>query len=129
MNFQKGIKLDFICMKMKLMKNKKYFAATIFTKCTCTLNYSRIYVEDQQELCPFYMCIPYGNAFVPILHRRCRPKPIFYDFSYDKTSLTFCASIRFFLAVFMEKFKKIRYLNYFKRGIVLLYCSIPKSNI
>ena len=24
MNFQKGIKLDFICMKMKLMKNKKY---------------------------------------------------------------------------------------------------------
>ena len=24
MNFQKGIKLDFICMTMKLMKNKKY---------------------------------------------------------------------------------------------------------
>ena len=24
MNFQKGIKLDFICMKMELMKNKKY---------------------------------------------------------------------------------------------------------
>ena len=24
MNFQKGIELDFICMKMKLTKNKKY---------------------------------------------------------------------------------------------------------
>ena len=31
MDFKEGIKLDFICMNMKLMKNKKIFAATIFT--------------------------------------------------------------------------------------------------
>ena len=55
--------------------------------------------------------------FVPILHRRCRSKTNFYFFSYDKTSLKFCASFRFFLAVFMEKFQKIRYLNYVRRGI------------
>ena len=40
---------------MKLMKNKKIFAAKIFMKGTCTKNYSRFYVEGQQELCPFYM--------------------------------------------------------------------------
>ena len=50
-------------MKMKLMKNKNLFAANIFTKGTCTQNYSRFYVECQQELCPFYILIPYGNAF------------------------------------------------------------------
>ena len=42
--------------------------------------------------------------FVPILYRRCRSKTNFYVFSYDKISLKFCASLRFFLAVFMEKF-------------------------
>ena len=50
-------------MKMKLIKNKKIFAANIFTKGTCTQNYSRFYVEGQQELRPFYVQIPYGNAF------------------------------------------------------------------
>ena len=42
-------------MKMKLMKNKKIFAAKNFTNGTCTPNYSRFYVEGQQELRPFYM--------------------------------------------------------------------------
>ena len=55
MNFKKGIKLDFICMKMKLMENKKNVCSKIFTKGTYTLNYSRFYVKGQQELCPFYM--------------------------------------------------------------------------
>ena len=57
--------------------------------------------------------------FVPnrILHRRCRSKTNFYYFNYDKTSLKFCASFRFFLAVFMAKLKKIPYLNYVRRGI------------
>ena len=41
----------------------------------------------------------------------------FLCFSYDKASLKFCASFRFFLAVFMEKFQKIHYLNYVRRGI------------
>ena len=44
-------------MKMKLMKIKKIFAAKIFTKGTCTRNYSRFYVEGKQEL------RPYGNVF------------------------------------------------------------------
>ena len=33
----------------------KISAANIFTKATCTQNYSRFYVEGQQELRPFYM--------------------------------------------------------------------------
>ena len=40
-----------------------------------------------------------------------------FFFSYDKTSLKFCARFRFFLAVFMEKFQKIPYLNYVRRGV------------
>ena len=50
-------------MNIKLMKNKKYLQQKNFTKGTCTPNYSRFYVEGQQELRPFYMWIPYGNAF------------------------------------------------------------------
>ena len=30
---------------------------------TCTPNYRWFYVEGRQELCPFYMLIPYGNGF------------------------------------------------------------------
>ena len=44
--------------------------------------------------------------FVPHLHRRSRSKTNFYVFSYDKISLKFCESFRFFLAVFTEKFPK-----------------------
>ena len=55
MNFKKGIKLEFICMKMKLIKNKKISAAKKFTNCTYIPHYSRFYVEGQQELRPFYM--------------------------------------------------------------------------
>ena len=48
---------------MKLMKNeKKIFATKNFTKGTCTCN-SRFHVEDKQDLYPFYMLIPYNNAF------------------------------------------------------------------
>ena len=53
---------------------------------------------------------------VPILHRRCGSKTNFYVFIYDKISLKFCASFRFFLAVLMENFPKIRYLSYVRRG-------------
>ena len=45
--FLKGINLDFICMKMKLMKNKKIFAAKTFTKDTYTQHYRRFFVEGQ----------------------------------------------------------------------------------
>ena len=40
-----------------------------------------------------------------------------FVFSYDKISLKFWAICRLFLAVFMEKFPKIRYLSYVRRGI------------
>ena len=56
---------------------------------------------------PFTCKFPMVMHFVLILHRRCRSKTNFYFFfSYDKTSLKFCASFRFFLAVIMEKFQK-----------------------
>ena len=50
-------------MKMKLMKNKKYLHQKFSRKVLVPQNYSRFYVEGQQELCPFYMLIPYGNEF------------------------------------------------------------------
>ena len=104
-------------MKMKLMKNKKYlqqkFSQKVLVPQTTTNFTSRV----SKSYVPFTCKFPMVMHFVPILHRRCRSKPNFYVFSYDKTSLKFCASIRFFLAVFMEKFQKIRYLNSEKRGI------------
>ena len=66
---------------------------------------------------------------VPFLHRRCRSKTNFYIFSYDKISLKFCASFRFFLAVFMEKFPKIRYLIYVRRGIVCVHCDLDPGDM
>ena len=55
MNYEKVMKFDYMCMKMKLIKKKKYiFAAKNFTLGTCSPNYSRFYVEAQQELYPFY---------------------------------------------------------------------------
>ena len=52
MIFEKGITLDFICMKMKLTKNKKYLQQKFSQQ---VRNNNRFYVEGQQELCPFYM--------------------------------------------------------------------------
>ena len=41
----------------------------------------------------------------------------FYVSSKDKITLKFCESFRFFLAVFTEKIKIIRYLNYVRRRV------------
>ena len=108
-------------MKMKLMKNKKYlqqkFSWNVFvpeTTADVTSRVSKSYV-------PFTYKFPMVMHFVPILPRWCRSKTNFYVFSYDKASLKFCASFRFFLAVFMEKFQKIHYLNYVRRGIIFNY--------
>ena len=60
------------------------------TAANFTLRVSKSYV-------PFKCKFPIIMHFVPILHK-------FYVFSYDKTSLKFCASFKYFLAVFMEKF-------------------------
>ena len=40
---------------MKLMKIKKYLQQKFSQKVLVSRNYSRFYVEGQQELCPFYM--------------------------------------------------------------------------
>ena len=53
----------FAAKKFFMYKIFKIFAAKKFTNVTCTPNYSQFYVEGQQELRPFYMQIPYGNAF------------------------------------------------------------------
>ena len=126
--FLKGNKLDFICMNMKLMKNKKYlqqkFSRKVLVPQTTADFTSR--VSSQQEFhVPFTRKFPMVMNFVQTLHRRCRSKTNFYVFSYDKISLKFCASLRFFLAVFMEKIKKIHYLSYVRRGISVLCVSNP----
>ena len=55
----------------------------------------------ENRTCKFPMIM----LFVLILHRRCRSKTNFNVFSYDKICLKFCASLRFFIAVFMKKFQ------------------------
>ena len=129
MNFLKGIKLDFISMKMKLMKNKKYlqqiFSRKVLVPQTTADFTSRVSKSYVPFTCKFSMVM----HFVPILHRRCRSKTNSYVFSYDKISLEFCTSFRFFLALFMEKFPKIRYLSYVRRGIVEKTSSTDKPKM
>ena len=104
-------------MKMKLMKNKKYlqqkFSRNVLVPETTADFTSRV----SKSYVPFTCKFPMVMHFVPILPRS-EVKTNFYVFSYDKASLKFCASFRFFLAVFMEKFQKIHYLNYVRRGII-----------
>ena len=105
---------------MKLMKNKKYlqlkFSQQVLIPQTTADFTSRV----SKSYVPFTCKFPMVMHFVPILHRRYKSKTNFYVFSYDKISLKFCASFRFFLAVFMEKFPKICYLSYKRRGIPVL---------
>ena len=119
MNFKKGIKLDFICMKMKLMKNKTYWQQNFSRQALVPQTKAAFMSRVSKSYVPFTCKFPMVIHFVPLLHRRCRSKTNFYVFSYDKISLKFCASFRFSLAVFMKKFPKIRYLSYVRRGIDL----------
>ena len=104
-------------MKMKLMKNKIYlqqnFSRNVLVPETTADFTSRV----SKSYVPFTCKFPMVMHFVSILPGWCRLKTDFYVFSYEKTSLKFGASFRFFLAVFMEKFQKIHYLNYVRRGI------------
>ena len=102
---------------MKLMKNKKYLQQKISRKVHVPQTTADFTSRVSKSYVPFTCRFPMIMHFVPILHRRCRSKTNFYVFSYDKISLKFCASFRFFLAVFMEKIQKIRYLSYVRRGI------------
>ena len=102
---------------MKLTKNKKYLQQKFSQKVLALQTTADFKTRVSKSYVPFTCKFPMVMHFVSILHRYCRSKTNFYVFSYDKTSLKFCASFRFFLAVFMEKFQKIRYLNYVRRGI------------
>ena len=86
MNFKKGIKLYFICMKMKLMKNKKYLQQKFSRKVLVSQTTADFTSRDSKSYVPFTCNFPMVMHFVPILHRCCRSKTSFYVFSYDKTS-------------------------------------------
>ena len=118
MNFLKGIKLDFIYMQMKLTKNKTYLQQKFSRKVLVSQTTVDFMLRVSKSYLPFTCKFPMFMHFVPILYRHCKSKTNFYVLSYDKISLKFCASFRFFLAVFMEKFQKIHYLSYMRRGIV-----------
>ena len=107
-------------MKMKLMKNKKFLQQKNSRKILVPQITADFTLRVSKSYVPFTCKFPMVMHFVPILYRRCRSKTNFYVFSYDKTSLKFCASLRFFLAVFMEKFQNICYLNYVRRGMICL---------
>ena len=104
-------------MKLIVIKNKKYLQQKFSQKVLVPRTTAGFYVEGQQELRPFYMLILYGNAFCADSSQALQVKTNFYVFSYDKTSLKFCTSFRFFLSVFLEKIQKICYLNYVRRRI------------
>ena len=98
-----------------MMKNKKYlqqkFSRKVLVPQTTVDSTSRV----SKSYVPFTCKFPMVMHFVPIPHSRCRSKTNFYV--YDKISLKFCASFRFFLAVLIEKFQKIHYLSIVRRGI------------
>ena len=103
---------------MKLTKNKKYlqqkFSRNVLVPETAADFTPRVSKSNVPFTCKFPMVM----HLVPILPRWCRSKTNFYVFSYDKACLKFCASFRFFLAVWRNT--KIHYLNYVRRGIVFL---------
>ena len=112
-------------MKMKMMKNKKYLQQKFSRKALVPKTTFDFTSRVSKSYVPFTCKFPMVMHFVPIPHSRCRPKTNFYVFSYDKISLKFCASFRFFLAVLMEKFQKIHYPSIVRRGIVLRTVHFP----
>ena len=107
---------------MKLTKNKKYLQQKISRKVLVPLTTADLTSRVSKSCVPFTCKFPMVMHFVPILHRWCLSKTNFHIFSYDKTSLKFCACFKFFLAVFMEKIQKIHYLNHVRRGIGYHMC-------
>ena len=91
---------------MKLIKNKKYLQQKFSRKVLVSQTTADFTSRDSKSYVPFTCKFPIVMHFVPILHRCCRSKNNFYVFIYDKTSLKFRASFRFFLAVFMEIYQK-----------------------
>ena len=99
------------------MKNEKYLQQKFSRKVLVPQTTADFTSRVSKSYVPFTCKFPIVMHSVPILHRSCRSKTNFYVYSYDKIGLKFCPSFRFFLAVFMENFPKIRYLSYVRRGI------------
>ena len=93
-------------MKMKLVKNKKHLKQNFSRKVLLLQTTADFTSRVGKSYVPLTCKLPMVMYFAPILHKRCRSKTNFYVFSYDKTSLKFCASFRFFLTVFMEKLQQ-----------------------
>ena len=55
MIFFKGNKVDFICMKMKLMKNKKYLQQKFSRKILVPQTTANFTSRVSKSVCPFYM--------------------------------------------------------------------------
>ena len=106
---------------MKPRKNKKYLQQKFSQKVHVPQTTADLTSRVSKSYVPFTCKFPEVMHFVQILHMCCRSKTNFYVFSWDKTSFKFCAIFRFFLAVLMEKFQKIRYLNYVRRGVGIFF--------
>ena len=63
MNFLKGIKLDFICTKMKLMKNIKYLQQKISRMVLVPQTTADFTSRVSKSYVPFTCKFPHGNAF------------------------------------------------------------------
>ena len=77
MNFLKSIKLDCICMKMKLMENKIYLQQNFLRKVLVQQTTADLTLRVSKSYVPFTCKFPMIMHFVPILHRRCRSKTNF----------------------------------------------------
>ena len=91
-------------MKMKLMENeKKYLQQKFSRKVLVDQTKADFISRVRKSYVPFTCKFPMLMHFLPILHKLCMSNTNFY---YDKTCFKFCASFKFSLAVFTEKFKK-----------------------
>ena len=78
------------------MKNKKYLQQKFSQKVHVPQTTADFTSRVRKSYVPFTCKFPMVMHFVHIPRRCCRSKTNFYVFSYDKTSLKFCASFRFF---------------------------------
>ena len=99
--------MTLFALKWSWWRIKKYLQQKISRKVLVPQTTADFTSRVSKSYVPFTCKFPMVMHFVPILHRRCRSNPNFYVFSYDKTSLKFCASIRFFLAVFMNPLSEL----------------------
>ena len=82
---------------MRLMKNKKIFAANFSRKVIIPKTTTDFTSRVSNGYVPLTCKFPMVMHFVLVLHKWCGSKDNFYVFIYDKTSLKSCESFRSFL--------------------------------